>query len=967
MTSGKGRELFEALTDLADALQRAPNLDSKLANYVFFPLSHIFSRATALPSRILAAAIKCLQLMLEKGWRVDEEIDLFMQLLILLSTLLTHGTQNGEAQDLLQRVVDCFTALFDSMRATSCSIQAMDSEKMTPIIGQIIFTMLTIAKENSMVTLQNKTLIALQSLVFHLENMQIWRSFFPGIVSQLTKILQPTSQHRRNSKVLVLALTVLSALLKNALSERSSTSTTEEKTKNRELSLWAHTMSPQLLLALTKIGKLQFHEKSEVQAALCKLCFSIMEEYGHWLPDCQSTSLKIVVTTCSQDLQGDTSTYDHLSRLINASEQIKSRCEQLCYGWISSLPRILQSTDLARIEHRVSCIKIAYQALLEADADPTPLYEALRGNFKDCIVIVLDGQAKQSITPIDALAMDERRDLLRATNRGSSQSLVVRPSAPLQALALQSLQDLLFITSFTKSSRNYEANFAASVLEASRENRVVSSWILARLLDADSRDSSKPGRSLQSGQSISIKGDLVDLALNQALTILSDSKRAEMSDLRAELMSLEILTILAQQQGEDFRSTFVDTLYPIVERLGSSETTLRDYTIRCLDYISYACDYRNPGDMVVQNVDYLVNAIALELNAFDTNSLAPQVLVMMLELSGPRLIPYLDDTLEHVFAILASYHGYSRLVESSWSFLSSIVKEARLSPTLRERLAAKCRKKGNATSAVHEVSRLLDQVEQYSTSEVVPNTPTESDSSDIGSLTKSDDTTMVVQDASVAESSGQGLSSTPKIYSTIQSVLRLSQFYLTREEPHLRRRLLDLIANGCPILSTNQDEFLPLVNDLWPVMIQRLYDEEAFVSLAAMQTLSELFKGAGDFLASRMEDEWHDIQRLYRQLEKKAAATNRSKASTSPFAHATQAYEGMIGMLVDLTYYVRLTSEMEDDIFTMLGTVAKSQTHVKNALQRLNEDALWLVLDLTSFNDTTPIAKGYHFQPVAVD
>ena len=967
MTSGKDGELFEALTDLSDALQRAPNLDSKLANYVFFPLSHVFSRATTLPSRTLAAAIKCLQVMLEKGWRVGEEIDLFMQLLILLSTLLTRGTRDGEDQDLLQCVLDCFTTLFNSMRGTSHPIQAIDTEKTTPIMGQIIFTMVTIAKENSMVTLQRKSLIALHSLVSNLESVQIWRSFFPGVVSQLTKILQPTSQHRRNSKVLVLALMILSALLKQTLSEHNSTDTTEEQPRNDELRLWARTTSPQLLLVMTNIGKLQYHEKSEVRAALCRLCFSVVEEYWHLLPDCQSTSLKIVITTYSQDLQGDTSPYDNLSRLIRAGEQIKNCCEQLCYGWISSLPRILQSTDLARIEYRVSCIKIAYQTLLEADADPTLLYEALKGNFKDCIVTVLDSQAKQSITPVDVLAMDERRDLLRATNRGLNQDPVSRPPAPLQASALQSLQDLLFTICSTKADRNYEANFAASVLEASRENKIVSSWILARLLDADSRDSSKSVGSLHLGKPISVKGDLVDLALNQALTILSSSKRAEVSDLRAELMSLEILTILAQLQGEDFRSTLVDTLYPIVERLGSSETTLRDYTIRCLDYISYACGYRNSGDMVVQNVDYLVNAIALELNAFDTDSLAPQVLVMMLELSGPRLIPYLDDTLEHVFAILASYHGYSRLVESLWLFLSSIVKEAKLSPLLRERSAAERRKKVKARSAVHEVSRLLDQVEQFSTTEVVPNIRTEGDGSDTGSQTKSDDTAVIVQDASIAESPDNGLSSTPKIYSTIQSVLRLSQFYLTREEPHLRRRLLDLIANGCPILSTNQDEFLPLVNDLWPVVIQRLYDEETYVSLAAMQTLSELFKGAGDFLASRMEDEWHDIQRLYRQLEKKAATTSRSKANTSPFAHATQAYEGIISMIVDLTCYVRLTSEMEDDIFTMLGTVAKSQTQVKDALQRLNEDALWLVLHLSSFNDTTPVAKGYHFQAVAVE
>ena len=966
MTSAKSRDLLQALTDLSDVLQRLPNLDSKLADYVFFPLSHVFSRAAALSSNIIAAAISCLQLMLEKDWRVSEEIDLFTQLLILLSNLLARGSADGEDHDLSKSVLDCLITLFRSARRTSCPIQAIGTEKMTTIIGQILFTTLAIAKENPTVMLQKKALTALQNYVFGVNDTQIWRTFFPGIVSQLTKILQPTSQHRRNSKVLVLALAVLSALLEKTLFARNSTPTEEEQTRNSESSIWAQATSPQLLLVLAKISKLQFHEKPEVREALCKFCFSMVEDHGHMLPDCQSASLEIVITTFSREIHDAMVTYDHLSRLVLEHSRVKACCENLYYKWVSSLPRHFQSTDSAQIECQVSRIKIAYQALLEAGFDPAPLCQALAPNFKDCVGVVLNSQAKQSIAPVDALALNELRDLDQVTNRRIDYGSRLNPPALVQASALQSLEDLLFTVHLTKAGPNFEGHFANSVLAASRESKTVSLWILARLLDAETHSSSEISKSSSLREHLGMHNDYVDPALNQALEILSSSSEDDTSDTRAEYMSLEILTILAQLQGEYFRSTLMDTLYPIMERLGSSEPTLRDYTIRCLDYIAYACGYRSCGDMIVQNVDYLVNAIAINLTSSDIDPQAPQVLVMMLETSGPSLIPYLDDTLESVFGILASFHGYSRLVDSLFSFLSSMVKMAKLSPASLEKSVMEHRKEGTTRLAVYEVIRMLDQIDRPPASDTLLDATSESVGSSERDHTKLGGVAAVNEDESIVEYSGQESSGTSKIYSTIQSVLRLSQFYLTREEPYLRRRLLDLVATGCPYLSTNQDEFLPLVNDIWPVTVQRLYDEETFVTLAAMQALSELFKGAGDFLASRIEDEWHNIQRLYQQLEKKATTMGPSKANVNSFAHATQAFEGIVGMLVDLTYHVRLTSEMEDDIFTMLGTVARSQPNVRDALQRLNEDALWLVLDLSSFDATTPSIAGHCFQAVVI-
>ena len=83
-----------------------------------------------------------------------------------------------------------------------------------------------------------------------------------------------------------------------------------------------------------------------------------------------------------------------------------------------------------------------------------------------------------------------------------------------------------------------------------------------------------------------------------------------------------------------------------------------------------------------------------------------------------------------------------------------------------------------------------------------------------------------------------------------------SQHYLTSPSPGLRKALLDLLSIVCPALSPDEEAFLPLVNSIWPVLIERLYDPEIFVVVSACKALSTLCQSAGDFLSTRIKTEW---------------------------------------------------------------------------------------------------------------
>ncbi|PHH87587.1 hypothetical protein CDD83_8665 [Cordyceps sp. RAO-2017] len=95
------RELVQ-LTDrvlaiLEEQVKRGPDiLDEKLAEYVFFPLYHIFRQMDRYPASLVENSIKCLRLLILHGWRAKMPAKLVQQILSLLVFVIdgTPGSQD---------------------------------------------------------------------------------------------------------------------------------------------------------------------------------------------------------------------------------------------------------------------------------------------------------------------------------------------------------------------------------------------------------------------------------------------------------------------------------------------------------------------------------------------------------------------------------------------------------------------------------------------------------------------------------------------------------------------------------------------------------------------------------------------------------------------------------------------------------------------------------------------------------
>jgi hypothetical protein len=197
--------------------------------------------------------------------------------------------------------------------------------------------------------------------------------------------------------------------------------------------------------------------------------------------------------------------------------------------------------------------------------------------------------------------------------------------------------------------------------------------------------------------------------------------------------------------------------------------------------------------------------------------------------------------------------------------------------------------------------------------------------------------------------------------------------------------LLELLTTVSTALAPDEEAFLPLVNSIWPVVIDRLHDPEAYIAVEACRALAGLCAAAGDFLSSRFKTDWADWLRDWcRKIKHQASASPRwarphgeaeitrgresddsrvliplrdgdslsgkpltrmvtsSSGSLGKFASPVRVWEGTVELLTALVSYVQVDEEMFDDILDLLAEVLERNVQVREALEAVNKDAVWL-------------------------
>ncbi|KAI9823533.1 MAG: hypothetical protein M1819_001334 [Sarea resinae] len=900
--------LEELLDTLKDITREKNALDEKLADYVFFPLSHILRESQKLPSRVLELALQCLKTLLETGWRQRVEPNLGRQLLILLSFLAggNPAVSKGKSapEDLAAVAFECLAGLFRSLGHSHEGRTSLTGTENIPPLGHCVTVLLEGIESGGSVTIQLSALQALSALQSSLDDREALANFFPGIVSSLTRTLQPNTQVRRTYKVLKIALDLLTEVVLSVVGDAAMTASdasakpTPKSSTEPESPLgssWLKATAAQVKLALANVIKLRNHERPEVRASLLRLCLVVLEQCRKSLSDSASMMVETIIAL-SEDEDPDSGFLGEavLKQIASAEPRITEMLNSSLHSWLVALPRVMQSNDDTAKQKIIKQISVSFKILTELGADSNIVDSTMATNLRDSVSAALHRPSKAGATANQNAPSGSNMDILLSADQSRSTTFSpVLASNPRQQDTMNELHLLVKQLSGFESSLKMVRAIFENMRDTSGDSMLASFWLTLNILRGASSGNPTLEDLLDFGatSSLNLRSGLTEELYSFSLSRLSEGHGGQDPDWRVQALAIEGVTLQAQQLKEDFRLELVDALYPIVHLAGSSVTQLREHAVTSLNLISDACGYTNASDLIISNVDYLVNAVALKLNTFDISPQAPQVLLMMIKLSGPALLPYLDDLVDSIFAALDNFHGYPRLVELLFAVLGGIVEEGSRADalTLPSGRGINHRKPPRNSMTMDQLAVLIKtskakkEVEEISYSTLPDPLPTTLPTRPWKDLTKDITSSATPQEEQDEETDPESQPPPPpatappkppsKTHTLLHRTALLTQHYLTHPSPTLRLQLLNLLKTATAPLchhqllslpsntetteeDDQQDDFLPLIATLWTPLITRLYDTEPYVTIAAADTIAAFCIAAGDFVSSRIEDEW---------------------------------------------------------------------------------------------------------------
>lgn len=218
-TTPKALSLLASLsTILLRAQSQELDLKPALVSYAFFPLSSLLSQNDAqnVPDRVLEAVFKVMEILFGWWWwACDEQV--WTQVVMLTGSVLGVGAgekgktreRSDETKDAAVRLLLCLLRDRSSTpgpnrdeasakaRFADLHLHAQ-SERVVPILGQILNTLLETSSVSEYLPLQSASLEAVQALVELYVPQAVMPTILPGVVSTMARVA--LGQPRENGK-----------------------------------------------------------------------------------------------------------------------------------------------------------------------------------------------------------------------------------------------------------------------------------------------------------------------------------------------------------------------------------------------------------------------------------------------------------------------------------------------------------------------------------------------------------------------------------------------------------------------------------------------------------------------------------------------------------------------------------------------------------------------------------------------
>ncbi|PTB72859.1 ARM repeat-containing protein [Trichoderma longibrachiatum ATCC 18648] len=1002
------RQVLQLVDQILDILNQQIStnplaLDEKLAEYVFFPLQHIFRQLERYPMNVVEECVKCLTILIVHGWKTKISAKLVQQIFSFLIFIID-GIPGSPKRDVPEEtVLEAFraeTALLTTAGSSPVAAAGLSEPESIPALGHGITVMLDAVAEGASAEIQHEALRSLEAVYGAIKEHAALASFLPGTISSLAKVLSKPSRYKK--LVLARCLETVRVVLTRVLSDMRTRSifakeaeSQSDADKSRVLSsAWLKATVAQVQVALSVMLKLRTHQAAEVREALRRLCVALLDECHTTLANCTTILIETSVIL-DKGPDEDSMTETNLRYLINIYPELGESVKSTVYNWMSSLPRLVQASDERIKEQAVYNLTKGIELLRSLRIESSTLDDSISSTLRESLMAVVSATKEQQTNAGGrVLLLDDGSSASAASSQSDFQPVILGHEG--QRRLKSEIMSLVRTVASTSQHTKIAANMLDCIRDSASLSQLTAYWLCFELVKASHAASEDTDALLdlsaftdQSDDMNQVFDELYDFSVQ----VLDSHTEMAQVDWRLEVIALEIMAYAAQRSGESFRPELVDVLFPVATFLGSENANLQQHAITTLNSIALSCRYPNVSELIIDNVDYMVNTVSLRLNTLDISPASTQVLRMMVRLAGPRLVPFLDDVVESMFSALENYHGYTSFVESLFSVLKEIVDQA-------SRADSRLLTDAEMTSINHKktaqqmenLDMLLETLDRRKERE-------ERDRAEMEGLEQIDGHLRVPWTSGSAqgqdEQNDQDQEMPPPeeekkpnspTYQLLQRVASLTQHYLTSPTPTLRRSLLELVTTASSVLAADQDAFLPLVNAIWPVIIARLHDPETFVVIEACEALSGLCKAAGDFLSTRWKTEWWDGLGNWCRKVKQQASGNRARTNapsknlsqslpvrdimipgrlgddgfqitTKPvgdqissgggglgqYASPIRTWESVVKLLTAIVSYVSVEDDMFDEILELLAEAMERDRDVRDALEVINADAVWVV------------------------
>lgn len=1008
---------LEPVHQVLKALGEQNSLDHKLAEYAFFPLTQILNQSKQLPVQVLELSLQCIQILVSKGWKEQLAPQMAKQLLILMSLLTSSESNAGKeppTDELKVAAFECMFALLHQIAHLDDETSSLDEIIAISLLDRLVYQLLEelgVTTSESVQLSAAKVLLELQSAV---TNAVTLASLLPRTVSMLVKVLRPSTKARRTQRVLVAYLQLLTEVLRRVLSDNVLSETARRQPDGKPGvpnndkgpildKSWLDATTPQIDIALTQVIKLRGQRSTAIGEALLQLCLVVIEDCSQSLHKSVPLMVETLTVLCrSNDSSKAVATLNHLmlSRPI-ISDVVSAKFFTLS----QALPRVMQGNDDRPKEQILGQLATSFTAMSETTGVSEEITSRIASVLVDSVAVSIDSSS-QRLDMIDGASELLPHDLARS-----------HPKPPefeplfLSHQSQQSSTEELnaFINALNSHGENNKItrNIISQTWDPDLRRRVSATWLALRFLEPRAQ------QALDLDDFVQVDQDERDWSLTRPYLIAdlyaqtishllqyADHPAEPASDWRLIALALDSLVLQANQLGDSYRPELMETLFPLLVVLGSPNATLQRRAMTALDLLARACNYATATEMLIENVDYLINAVAMRLNSFDVSQAGLQVLAMMVRLCGADLLPHMDDAIGSIFSALDSYHGYPKLVEYLFLVLKLVADESSKTPVklaIEESSDAKIHaERITLVSSLKDIvldleSRRARKTKVKDERHESMHTPREPWKSDL------EDPHFTQTDESSAEGEGEGDFTThpptrkdeerklSKSHQLLIQIVEATIPHMSSPSAKVRLTLLEILRKILPVLAAHENSFLPLINSIWPPLASRVLGQQdaetpelPYNVQATLETITIICEHAGDFMASRIDVILAGLEALFKRITVPTKKSIRAQASahgqeSSISIHGPSSLyviEGggagtgqrvlnrsqiraselpilnsLVILFCTILRSVRISQDNVDKVFDLLGSYLgeSGNLHVRDALTQYNSDAVWLL------------------------